>query len=126
MSFHASATSIELEDGHILKATLRNEDGDEVESELDLNDIIGNNNGMPYCPVDSPHSVNVCSGSFEWGGENFQDSADDIEFTREERDEDEPIPVLRASLGNLDGENVPADINLAERITNENGQLKFV
>ncbi|KAJ5907166.1 uncharacterized protein N7473_004082 [Penicillium subrubescens] len=109
MSFHASATSIELEDGHILKATLRNEEGDEVESELDLNDIIGNNNG-----------------SFEWGGENFQDSADEIEFTREERDEDEPIPVLRASLGNLDGENVPADINLAERITNENGHLKFV
>lgn len=51
MSFHASATSIELEDGHILKATLRNEDGDEVESELDLNEIIGNNNGMSCCPV---------------------------------------------------------------------------
>jgi hypothetical protein len=65
-------------------------------------------------------------GSFEWGGENFQHSADDIELTREERDEDEPIPVLRASLGNLDGENVSADINLAERITNEDGHLKFV
>jgi hypothetical protein len=51
MRFHASATSIELEDGHILKATLRNEEGDEVESELDLNDIIGNNNGMSCCSV---------------------------------------------------------------------------
>jgi hypothetical protein len=28
-------------------------------------------------------------------------------------------------LGNLDGENVSADINLAERITNEDGHLRF-
>ena len=46
MSFHASATNIELEDDHILKATLYNGEGDEVESVLDLNEIIGNNNGM--------------------------------------------------------------------------------
>jgi hypothetical protein len=52
MSFHASATSIELEDGHILKATLRNSEDDEVESELDLNEIIGNNNGLSRRPVD--------------------------------------------------------------------------
>lgn len=45
MSFHESATHIELEDGHILKAVLRNEDGDEQESSLDLNGIIGNNDG---------------------------------------------------------------------------------
>ncbi|KAJ5381938.1 uncharacterized protein N7496_004366 [Penicillium cataractarum] len=109
MSFHASATNIELEDGHILKATLLNSEGEEVDSELDLNEIIGNNNG-----------------SFEWGGENFQDSAEDIEFSRDERDDGEAIPVLRASLGNLEGENVSADINLAERITNEDGHLKFI
>jgi hypothetical protein len=48
MSFHASATSIDLEDGHILKATLRNSENDEVESELDLNEIIGNNNGLSH------------------------------------------------------------------------------
>lgn len=65
-------------------------------------------------------------GCFEWGGENFQHSAQDIEFSRDERDDGEAIPVLRANLGNLDGENVAADINLAERITNEDGQLKFV
>lgn len=51
MSFHESASDIELEDGHILKAVLRNEDGDEEESTLDLNDHIGNDNGMsPVCP----------------------------------------------------------------------------
>lgn len=65
-------------------------------------------------------------GSFEWGGENFQDSAEDIEFSRDDRDDGEAIPVLRANLGNLDGENVAADINLAERITNEDGHLKYV
>lgn len=46
MSFHESASHIELEDGHILKAVLRNEDGDEQESTIDLNDHIGNDNGM--------------------------------------------------------------------------------
>lgn len=45
MSFHQSAVSVELDDDHILKAALRNEDGDEQDSELDLNDIIGNNDG---------------------------------------------------------------------------------
>ena len=48
MSFHASATSIDLGDGHILKATLLNAEGEEVESELDLNEIIGNNNGTSH------------------------------------------------------------------------------
>lgn len=48
MSFHASATSIELDDGHILKATLLNAEGEEVESTLDLNEIIGNNNGTSH------------------------------------------------------------------------------
>ncbi|CEJ59960.1 hypothetical protein PMG11_08558 [Penicillium brasilianum] len=109
MSFHASATKIELEDGHILKATLRNSEGEEVDSELDLNKIIGNNDG-----------------SFQWEGENFQDSAEDIEFSRDERDDGEAIPVLRAQLGNLEGENVSADINLAERIANEDGHLVFI
>lgn len=46
MSFHLSAVSIELDDDHILKAVLRNEDGDEQESVLDLNSIIGNDDGM--------------------------------------------------------------------------------
>ena len=49
MSFHQSAVSFDLDDDHILKAVLRNEDGDEQESELDLNNIIGNNNGtLPF------------------------------------------------------------------------------
>lgn len=46
MSFHQSAVSFELNDDHILKAVLHNADGEENESELDLNHIIGNNDGM--------------------------------------------------------------------------------
>ncbi|KAJ6034357.1 hypothetical protein N7499_001563 [Penicillium canescens] len=105
MSFHESATHIELEDGHILKAVLRNGEGDEQESILDLNSIIGNNDGQFY-----------------WGGENFHESASDISF---EREGDPEIPVLRAVLGNVEGEGQDADINLAERITNINGELVF-
>ncbi|KAJ6107218.1 hypothetical protein N7523_008541 [Penicillium sp. IBT 18751x] len=106
MSFHQSALSFELDDDHILKATLRTEDGEENESELDLNHIIGNNNG-----------------SFEWGGQDFKDSASDIELHREG---DEELPILRAKLKNVDDEEIDADVNLSERITNDNGNLVFV
>ncbi|KAJ5563023.1 Cyanovirin-N [Penicillium sp. DV-2018c] len=105
MSFHSSAVSIELEDGHILKAVLHNDDGDEQESTLDLNDHIGNDNGH-----------------FQWEGGNFQASAEDITFDREG---DDGIPVLRAILHDVEGEGHPADINLSERIGNSNGTLVF-
>lgn len=59
MSFHESASHIELEDGHILKAVLRNEDGDEEESTLDLNDHIGNDNGMSPVFACSVPCINV-------------------------------------------------------------------
>lgn len=107
MSFHLSAVSYELEDGHILKAVLHDAEGEEQEAELDLNAYIGNNDG-----------------SFEWGGENFHDSAADVELHTEGED-DEQIPVLRARLGNIEGEEIDADINLAERIGNDNGTLIF-
>ena len=35
------------------------------------------------------------------------------------------VPILRASLGNVAGEYVEADINLAERIGNDNGNFSF-
>lgn len=48
MSFHLTAEDIVIEDGHILKANLRNEDDELVESVLDLNEHIGNDNGMYF------------------------------------------------------------------------------
>ena len=46
MSFHISAQDVRVEDNHILKASIPNEDGELVEAELDLNTCIGNHDGM--------------------------------------------------------------------------------
>ncbi|OQE82289.1 hypothetical protein PENNAL_c0037G05506 [Penicillium nalgiovense] len=105
MSFHETASEIELEDGHILKAVLRNEDGDEQESTLDLNEHIGNDNGQ-----------------FHWDGGDFHSSAEDVSL---EREGDDDVPILRARLHDVEGELQDADINLAERIGNDNGELVF-
>lgn len=45
MSFHASASDIRVDDGHILRATLLDAEGNPVEAEFDLNGVIGNNDG---------------------------------------------------------------------------------
>ncbi|KAJ5223334.1 hypothetical protein N7468_007876, partial [Penicillium chermesinum] len=105
MSFHVSAVEYELEDGHILKAVLTDDEGNEKTSQLDLNTIIDNDNG-----------------SFAWKDSKYSDSANDVKLSKEGDDE---VPVLRARLLNVDGEEVDADINLAERITNDNGVLRF-
>ncbi|RYP82889.1 hypothetical protein DL770_005496 [Monosporascus sp. CRB-9-2] len=104
MSFHDSAADITV-DGHILKAQLRNEDGDNVEAEINLDDHIGNNDGR-----------------FEWGGNGFSQTAEGIHFSIEGGGN---VPVLRARLQNLEGEFVDADLNLAERFANENGRFVF-
>ncbi|RYP44602.1 hypothetical protein DL768_008951 [Monosporascus sp. mg162] len=104
MSFHISAEDITV-DGHILRARLRNEGGDNVDAEINLDDYIGNNDGR-----------------FEWGGNGFSQTAEDIRFGIEGGGE---VPVLRARLQNLEGEFVDADLNLAERISNEDGRFVF-
>ncbi|PHH52600.1 Cyanovirin-N -like protein [Ceratocystis fimbriata CBS 114723] len=105
MSFHQSAEDIELHDGHILKARLRNGDGDLQDAEIDLDRCLAN--------VD---------GRFEWGGEGFHSVAEDISFSIEG---DDNVPILRAALFNCEGEPVRADVNLSERIHNENGNFEF-
>ncbi|CAG7962333.1 unnamed protein product [Penicillium nalgiovense] len=136
MSFHETASEIELEDGHILKAVLRNEDGDEQESTLDLNEHIGNDNGMFHvqsdlCPCITPtylHRLcdtsrsNYLVGQFHWDGGDFHSSAEDVSL---EREGDDDVPILRARLHDVEGELQDADINLAERIGNDNGELVF-
>ncbi|KAL6400148.1 hypothetical protein AUP68_15841 [Ilyonectria robusta] len=104
-NFHLSAEDISLEDGHILHAKVANEEGEFLDSQLDLDYYIGNDDG-----------------NFQWGGENYSHSAEDISF---ELEGDDNVPVLRASLGNMEGENVSRDLNLAECIGNDNGVLVF-
>jgi hypothetical protein len=125
MSFHGSAQEIRLEDGHILKANLANGDGEWNEVEIDLNNILGNNNGsyrVHFLPFHKMLTMAALQGSFEWGGENFAASAQNISF---ELEGDDSVPILRAELFNIDGEAVAGDINLAERIGNNNGEFHF-
>ncbi|KAI5866315.1 CVNH domain-containing protein [Durotheca rogersii] len=105
MSFHASSEDIRLEDGHILKARLRDADGNYKDAEIDLNNFIGNDDGR-----------------FQWGGENFSESAEDIHFGIEGG---ASVPVLRARLRRVDGEFSDADINLGERVENQDGEFIF-
>ncbi|EAU31002.1 conserved hypothetical protein [Aspergillus terreus NIH2624] len=106
MSFHERAEDIRVDDGHILVARLANGDGDFQEASIDLDRFLGNS-----------------EGSFEWGGQNFSHTAEDISFHLEG---DGNVPVLRARLASSDGELHDADVNLAERIGNENGSFAFV
>jgi len=105
MSFHHSAQNIRVDDGHILRATLTNGEGEQVEAEIDLNNFLGNDNGF-----------------FSWGGENFAHSAEHINFSVEGN---ENVPILRAVLHDTEGNAVERDVNLSERIGNDNGSFVF-
>ena len=50
MSFQTSAQNIRVDDGHILRAQLQNEDGQFVDAEIDLNRFVGNDNGSVSDP----------------------------------------------------------------------------
>lgn len=106
MSFHLTAEDIRIEDGHFIRANLRNEAGEMVFSEVDLNAHIGNENGH-----------------FKWDSSNFSETAENIRFDIEGGGQ---VPVLRAALRGLDGEMYERDLNLAERIENHDGRFHFV
>ncbi|KAK3683308.1 CVNH domain-containing protein [Podospora appendiculata] len=102
--FHLSAQDIRVE-GNTLKARLDNGEGGQTDAELDLNSILGNNDG-----------------TFVWADEGFARTAEEIHFTIEGGDN---VPILRAQLRNNGGELQQADINLAERIGNDHGKFVF-
>lgn len=55
MSFHLSAEDIRIDDNHILRARLQTESGDWNDAEIDLDQHLGNQDGMsPPCPSTSP------------------------------------------------------------------------
>lgn len=53
---------------------------------------------------------------------NFSESAQEIHFSVEG---DDAVPVLRATLTNMEGQGIQRDINLGERIQNNNGSFEF-
>ncbi|KAL2142880.1 hypothetical protein VTI28DRAFT_648 [Corynascus sepedonium] len=102
MSFYKSARGIMIVDNHILKAFLAQDTGEYVEAEYDLDEIIGNRNGQ-----------------FTWGGVDFSSSASDVTLSLG------ADPILRATLINFEGNRVTAEIDLSERIGNEDGEFVF-
>jgi hypothetical protein len=59
----------------------------------------------------------------DWAGLGFSCSAENVAFTIEG---EANVPVLRADLDNGEGGREWRDINLAERIQNDNGSFLFV
>lgn len=55
MSFHLSAKDIRIEDGHLIRAMLRNDAGEMCFSEVDLDVHIGNENGPSFILQSSSH-----------------------------------------------------------------------
>ncbi|KAF9174868.1 hypothetical protein BGX21_010659 [Mortierella sp. AD011] len=101
MSFSATSMNAYLHHDHILRAVCQDEDGNCVESELDLDDLIGNEDGW-----------------FTWDSGNFSESARDVRL--------EDGYLLTAELPMRDGgyrERQGIDLN--ERVSNDNGQLVF-
>lgn len=66
--------------------------------------------------------TNTYGGHFFWDGENFSGSAENVHFTIEG---DGEVPVLRATLFDQEGNGEQRDINLAERISNNDGEFNY-
>lgn len=121
-NFFATAQELRLEDGHFLRARLQRVDGEWVDAEINLNEHIGNENGMCSTsrPQLSPRQLltHHCLGSFQWNSSGFANSAEDIYLSIEGTG---PVAVLRARLRKEDGEWENRDLNLSERLGNNDG-----
>ena len=61
-----------------------------------------------------------CKGHFQWGGENFTESAENIRLSLEGPDS---VPMLHAALKNSRGQLVDAEVNLSEHIGNRDASF---
>jgi hypothetical protein len=122
MSFHYSAENIRVDDGHILRARLQRADGEWEDAEIDLDQFIGNVDGMYHGYLWQAIRIDNMAGHFQWDGENFSHTAQGAHFAIEG---DGSVPVLRAELFDAEGNAHSRDVNLAERVSNNNGQFNF-
>lgn len=51
MSFHLSAENIRIDGDHVLVAQLKNDDGELIDSSIDLDEILGNDDDMELFPI---------------------------------------------------------------------------
>jgi len=100
MSFSASSHDIKLISGGVIGATCKTVTGALNNSAFDLNQVLGNSDGY-----------------FSWGGKDFSASARNVSVSGS---------TLRAELRKIDGSWVWASVNLDERITNSDGNLKYI
>lgn len=61
MSFHETAREVRIEDDYVLVAELRNDNGDYVTARLNLNEVLGNFNGMSLVMLLSRHIFKAVS-----------------------------------------------------------------
>lgn len=102
MSYHQSSVYITLSGKQVLSALCRTSDGEWIRSTIDLNTVLANSDG-----------------TFKWGtGGDFASSAKDV-VLKDGR-------TLSAFLKRKDGtwSEKPAEVNLAEHITNNDGALR--
>jgi hypothetical protein len=69
MTFIQSAENVRVDDGHILRAQLRNMNGELIDAEIDLDHIIGNNFGE-FLRLPCVKSSTNRSGHFQWEGQS--------------------------------------------------------
>jgi hypothetical protein len=123
MTFYHTAEDIRIDDGHILRARLQTAEGEwNDDAEIDLNNHIGNDNGEHSIQPQVLALILIEPGNFVWDGEGFAESAENIEFALEG---DGDVPVLRATLFDADGNAETRDINLGERIVNNDGNFHY-
>jgi hypothetical protein len=61
-------------------------------------------------------------GTLYWDGEGFGNSSEDVRFSLEG---DGSVPVLRASVRDNDGNMHERDLNLSERLGNNDGNFVY-
>ena len=99
MAFHYTSRSIVLDGRSLLKAECRDRDGHYRPATLNLDRCLGNDNG-----------------TFAWGGVNFSRSARNVSLM---------FPFLSAELRDCQGRWHDAEVDLAQRVENVNGALRY-
>ncbi|KAJ5535682.1 Cyanovirin-N [Penicillium frequentans] len=104
LPFNADAVEISLKDKTILRAVLKDDEGNKRSSTLDLDEHLGNEEGY-----------------FKWGGKGVSKSAENFKYYTHNG-----LPYFAADLVNPGNRGRPygTNVNLAERIVNNNGRLE--
>ncbi|KAH7115767.1 Cyanovirin-N [Dactylonectria estremocensis] len=85
-------------------------------------DCRAKNASMAYATIDLSSCVGNCNGYLCWGGENFSQSCDDLQF----QVAGPTFVRLRASCEGMNGKQQETQLTLGDRIMNDDGVLHCV